>query len=146
MDWVNLGGVLVLMGNDSSNCDLKHLNHLSGNFGITFSGRNRNMVIGNDFATGSVLFPEKNEVFKTTRKAYLKEISILDVKSPATALITMGKDVIMAVAGYGKGTVFAVGDPWLYNEYVNGKNIPAEYENLQVGKELAKWLIGQAKK
>jgi unsaturated rhamnogalacturonyl hydrolase len=145
-EWVSQGGVLVLMGNDSSNCDLNHLNHLASNFGITFSSRNRNMVKGHDFETGSVLMPDKNYVFKTTKKAYLKEISVLEVKSPATALISMGKDVIMAVARYGRGTVFAVGDPWLYNEYTNGKNIPAEYENLQAGKELAKWLIEQTKK
>lgn len=140
-DWVYQGGVLLLMGNDSSNCDLAHLNHLSNSFGIIFLKRNRNMVVGSDLKTGSVLFHEKNEVFKTTRKAYLKEISVLEVKSPAFALVSMGNDVIMAISGYGKGTVFAVGDPWLYNEYVNGKNIPAEYENLQAGRELAKWLI-----
>jgi unsaturated rhamnogalacturonyl hydrolase len=145
-EWVNQGGVLLLMGNDSTNCDLNHLNQLSGNFGITFSHRNRNMVKGHDFETGSVLMPAKNYVFKTTKKAYLKEISILEVKPPASALITMEKDVIMAVSRYGRGTVFAVGDPWLYNEYTNGKNIPAEYENLQAGKELAKWLIAQTKK
>jgi unsaturated rhamnogalacturonyl hydrolase len=143
-EWVSHGGVLVLMGNDSSNCDLNHLNHLSNNFGITFSSRNRNMVKGHDFETGSVFMPDKNYVFKTTKKAYLKEISILEVKPPATALISMGKDVIMAVAKYGRGTVFAVGDPWLYNEYTNGKNIPAEYKNLQAGKELVKWLMAQA--
>jgi unsaturated rhamnogalacturonyl hydrolase len=144
-EWVHQGGVLVLMGNDSSNCDLVHLNHLANHFGITFSSRNRNMVKENDFKVGAVLFPENNKIFKKTRKAYLKEISILEVASPATALVSMDKDVIMAVSKYGRGTVFAVGDPWLYNEYVNGKNIPAEYENLQAGKELAKWLIEQTK-
>jgi unsaturated rhamnogalacturonyl hydrolase len=49
----------------------------------------------------------------------------------------------MAVAKYGKGTVFAVGDPWLYNEYTDGRKIPAEYQNAKAAYELAKWLLQQ---
>lgn len=144
-DWVHRGGVLVLMGNDSINCDLIHLNNLANNFGINFSNRSRNLVKENDFEIGAVLISE-NEVFKKTKKAYLKEISILDVKPPAKILISMGNDAIIAVSKYGKGTIFAVGDPWMYNEYVNGRNIPPEFENLLAGKELVKWLIDQTKK
>jgi unsaturated rhamnogalacturonyl hydrolase len=51
----------------------------------------------------------------------------------------------MALAKYGKGTVFVVGDPWLYNEYTDGRKIPAEFENYKAGKELVKWLIQQIK-
>ncbi len=35
----------------------------------------------------------------------------------------------MAVARVGHGTVFAVGDPWFYNEYTDGRNLPPLYEN-----------------
>jgi unsaturated rhamnogalacturonyl hydrolase len=133
------------MGNDSINCDLIHLNNLTNNFGINFSNRSRNIVKENDFEIGSVLITE-NEVFKKTKKAYLKEISILDVKPPAKILISMGNDAIIAISKYGKGTIFAVGDPWMYNEYVNGRNIPPEFENLLAGKELVKWLIDQTRK
>jgi hypothetical protein len=49
----------------------------------------------------------------------------------------------MAVAKYGKGTVFAVGDPWLYNEYVDGTRIPKEYENYNGAVELVNWLKRQ---
>ena len=48
----------------------------------------------------------------------------------------------MAVAKYGKGTVFAVGDPWLYNEYVNGR-LPTGFENDKAAADLTKWLIAQ---
>jgi hypothetical protein len=34
----------------------------------------------------------------------------------------------MATAKYSKGTVFAAADPWVYNEYTDGRNLPAEYE------------------
>jgi unsaturated rhamnogalacturonyl hydrolase len=49
----------------------------------------------------------------------------------------------MAVSKLGKGTVFAVGDPWLYNEYTDGRKLPAEYQNYQAAKDLAHWLIAQ---
>jgi len=47
---------------------------------------------------------------------------------------------------YGKGIVFAVGDPWMYNEYVDGRKLPMEYENYQAAVDLVKWLIKQAHK
>ena len=79
-------------------------------------------------------------------KMYLKEISTIDVTSPARALVVQDGDVIMATARYGKGTVFAVGDPWLYNEYLDGRKIPAEYQNFSAANELVKWLLAQAPK
>jgi unsaturated rhamnogalacturonyl hydrolase len=39
--------------------------------------------------------------------------------------------------------VFAVGDPWLYNEYTDGRKLPADYVNFKAAQELSKWLIGQ---
>lgn len=60
-------------------------------------------------------------------------------------MISVGKDVIMAVAGVGKGTVFAVGDPWLYNEYTDGRRLPPMYHNFRAGKDLAIWLLEQAR-
>ena len=49
----------------------------------------------------------------------------------------------MAVSKLGKGTVFAVGDPWLYNEYIDGRKIPAEYQNYTAAQEWVKWLLKQ---
>ena len=51
----------------------------------------------------------------------------------------------MAVAKYGKGTVFAVGDPWLYNEYMDDRKISAkEYQNYKAADDLVKWAISQS--
>jgi unsaturated rhamnogalacturonyl hydrolase len=50
-------------------------------------------------------------------------------------------DVIIATANVGKGRVFAIGDPWLYNEYVNAHKIPMSFENFNAAKDLAKWLL-----
>ncbi len=143
-NWVKQGGVLLLMANDTANCDLQHFNILSEKFGIRFLDKGRNMVKGNEFETGAVYNKNANPVFKQTKKMYLKEISVLDVKTPATSLITQEGDVIFATVKYGKGTVFAVGDPWLYNEYLDGRKIPAEYENFSAANELVQWLLKQA--
>jgi unsaturated rhamnogalacturonyl hydrolase len=51
--------------------------------------------------------------------------------------------VIFATAKLGKGTVFATADPWLYNEYTDGRKLPMEYQNLQAANDLVKWLIKQ---
>lgn len=143
-NWVKAGGVLLIMTNDTSNCDLQHFNILTGKFGIHFSNKSRNMVQGSEFETGAIYNRPANPVFRNTTKMYLKEISTIDVTSPARALVVQDGDVIMATARYGKGTVFAVGDPWLYNEYLDGRKIPAGYQNFSAAGELIQWLLKQA--
>jgi len=145
-NWVKQGGVLLLMTNDTANCDLQHFNILSDKFGIHFLDKSRNMVKNSEFETGAVYNKNSNPVFKQTKKMYLKEICVLDVKTPATSLITQDSDIIFATAKYGKGIVFAVGDPWLYNEYLDGRKIPAEYENFSAANELVQWLLSKASK
>jgi len=145
-EWVKAGGVLLLMANDSFNCDLSHTNLLSKTFGITFTDKSLNMVKNDNYAQGEVLPGANNPIFKTTNKMYLKEVSAIEVKAPAKAVVTKDGDVIIATAKYGKGTVFAVGDPWLYNEYLDGRKLPAEYENYKAAEDLVKWLLAQAVK
>ena len=80
---------------------------------------------------------------------FLKEVSALEVSSllvPAKANTVKDGDIIIATANYGKGKVLAVGDPWLYNEYVDGRKLPAEYENYKAAEDLVKWLLGAVKK
>ena len=62
------------------------------------------------------------------------------------AVVTDQGDVLMAVAKYGKGTVFAVVDPWVYNEYVDRQNrLPVEYDGFAAPIDLAGWAVRQAK-
>lgn len=145
-DWIKAGGVLLLMANDSNNCDLKHFNLLSKAFGITFTDKSINMVKNDTYPQGEVLPGANNPVFKTTQKMFLKELSTLAIKAPAKALVTKDTDVIIATAKFGKGTVLAVGDPWLYNEYVDGrKQLTPDFENYKAAEDLVKWLIQQTK-
>ncbi len=143
--WVKRGGVLVLMLNDVGNCEISKFNMLPAHFGITFNEDSRNRVKGHEFATGGIDIPPGTKIFHKTKRIYIKEISTLSVKKPAKALVKDKGDVIMATAKYGKGTVFAIGDPWLYNEYVDGKRLPVEYQNYEAAQELVTWLIKQVK-
>ncbi len=143
-DWVKAGGVLVLMGNDIGNAEFDHFNQLAGKFGIQFNKDSRNKVPGNEFAKGKILAPPRHPIFATAKELYLKEISTLAVTSPARPILQDQGDVIMAVAKLGRGTVFAVGDPWLYNEYVDGRKLPSEFDNFKAAQDLARWLIRQS--
>jgi unsaturated rhamnogalacturonyl hydrolase len=49
------------------------------------------------------------------------------------------------MSSYGKGTIIAVGDPWLYNEYVDGRKLPNVFENFEAAKNLAQWLLSKVK-
>jgi unsaturated rhamnogalacturonyl hydrolase len=52
---------------------------------------------------------------------------------------------MIAVAKVGKGTVFAVTDPWLYNEYVDRRNnLPLDFDGYAAAVDLAGWAMRQA--
>lgn len=144
--WVKSGGVLVLLGNDAGNADLKSLNILASRFGIRFNEDNFNLVEGNLFEQGAVAIPAGHSIFRTAKKLYIKELSTLDVSGPATTILTKDGKNIMAIARYGRGTVFALGDPWVYNEYVDGRKLPTGFDNYTGADDLVKWLISQIKK
>ena len=145
-DWVKSGGVLLLMENDSANAEFEHFNKLAEKFGIHFNGDSKNRVQGDQFEQGAINIPSGNLVFKTAKKVYIKELSTVTAKPPASISLKNGVDNVIAVAKYGEGSVFAVGDPWFYNEYVDGRKLPMEYENYKAATDLVKWLIGRCKK
>lgn len=143
-DWVKRGGVLVLMANDSANAELPHLNKLAERFGIHFNDDLYKHVIGTQFEMGAITVPVNDSLFKTAKKIYLKDISTLKLSSSAVSLLTDSDRVIIATAKYGVGTVIAVGDPWLYNEYTNGR-LPAamDFDNDKAADDLSKWLLSR---
>ncbi len=144
-DWVNAGGVLVLMGNDMNNAEFKNFNRLAGKFGLRFREDNVNQVFNNTYAQGALDIPAGNAIFKNTRRIFIKELATLEIQKGVKPIyIDDSNRVIMAVARHGKGTVFALGDPWVYNEYVDGRRLPVEYENYTAADDLVKWLIAQA--
>lgn len=145
-DWVKSGGVLVMLGNDFGNADFDHWNILAGKFGVSFNKDNKNLVKNDQYEMGRVNVPDGNLIFKTARELYLKEISTQKLSGNAKPLVNWNGDVVMSTVKYGKGTVFALGDPWLYNEYTDGRKMNGLFQNFQAAKELSGWLLSQAKK
>jgi lysophospholipase L1-like esterase len=139
--WVKNGGVLLLMGNDKGNSEFEHFNHLAARFGIQFNEDSRNKVTGNAYDMGKFdTFPD-HQLFKGVKQIYMKEISTLNVQAPATALFSDKGDVIIAFAKVGNGAVFAVGDPWIYNEYITHRKLPGAFENDKAADHLFRWLL-----
>ncbi len=139
--WVKAGGTLVMLANDSANVELTHFNQLAKRFGIEFTDKSVNMVKNNVYEQGKVMIPANHRIFKEVKKIFVKELSVLSVNEPAKASVSEGGNVIIAVANVGKGRVLALGDPWIYNEYLNGKRLPLEFENFKAAKNLAVWLL-----
>lgn len=144
--WVNAGGVLAIMENDTSFADLDHFNVVAEKFGIHFNSVLRMHVVGRDWAMGKFHLNGKGPIFHHAQDAYVKDVCTISVKPPAVPVYTHDGDIFMAVAKYGKGTVYAMVDPWFYNEYTNGLKLPVEYDNYGAGVELAKWLLEQVPK
>lgn len=144
--WVKAGGVLLLMANDSGNAEFTHFNQLATKFGIRFKEDRFNLVFNNQYEQGALTVPAKHPILRTARKVFIKELSTLELTKPAKPVFTDKGQVIMAVAPYGKGKVLAIGDPWVYNEYIDGKRLPAQYENPQAAADLAQWLLSQVPK
>jgi unsaturated rhamnogalacturonyl hydrolase len=140
-NWVKAGGVLILLANDSANCDLSHFNILANKFGIQFTDESINMVKGNAFEMGAAFTLNQNGVVEEGKKIYVKEVSAIQTSAPAKAIALADNKVVAAVSAYGKGKVIAIGDPWLYNEYVDGRKLPFGFQNFETMKQVANWAI-----
>ena len=145
-DWVKGGGVLVMLANDSNNVEFKHFNDLAEKFGIQFNENLRNDVKNDHYEEGELRMSTDHPIFKTAKKVYIKQLCTLNIEEPAKSVYSENGEVIMAVSKLGKGTVFAVGDPWFYNEYVDGRKLPAKYNNYGAVEDLVRWLIAQSTK
>ena len=146
VNWVKKGGILIMLHNDKGNCEFEHTNQLMENFGIHFNEDSRNHVTAGSYSDEASFKMKNNPIFKTAKKVYLKEICTLSLSKTAKPVLTDKTDTIIAVAKVGMGIVFAVGDPWFYNEYTDGRKLPAEYENFNAMHDLVKWIIDQSKK
>ena len=143
--WVKAGGVLVEMENDSDHAEQLGFDLLSDKFGIHYNAVDRNKEIGDDYSTTLVQIPAgTGGIFHEPVKALEKEVCTITVSAPAKAILTDKGDVLMAVAHVGKGLVYANVDPWVYNEYTDGRKTPLGEQNFMGGQELVKWLVTQA--
>jgi unsaturated rhamnogalacturonyl hydrolase len=120
--------VLVLLANNFGNCELSKISELGARFGIRFNA--------DTYGTVYDLTPLPSHVFFTgCDTLFIKDISTLTLTSPAQSVLTLGGKNLMATSAKGSGTVFALGDPWLYNEYINRR------DNFNAGSNVMKWLL-----
>ncbi len=143
VEWVRRGGVLAILENDGPDADIEHMDLLSDQFGIHFNNVDRNKVDGNNFSMGEIDVTGGGALFHSPHKIFVKEICTITLSKKAVSLLTDKGDVLMATTKFGRGTVFAFTDPWLYNEYTDGRKLPPDYDNFAAGQELVRWLLQQ---
>ena len=144
--WVKKGGVLAILANDAPNCEFTHLNQLMSEFGMTFNHVTLHPVTGTNFEMGACKNLPEHPLFKGVSKIYIKEVSDINLSGTAKSVLSENGKVLMAENKYGKGYVFAIGDPWIYNEYIDHDKLPESFENRKAAENLSDLLLGNVKK
>jgi hypothetical protein len=86
-------------------------------------------------------------LFTGVKKIYMKEVADIALSKEAKSVL---KDAetganFIAETNYGKGYVLLVGDPWLYNEYIDHALLPESFENLKAANNLVDLLLNKVK-
>lgn len=147
-EWVKKGGVLLLLTNDAHHAELDSFNLLSAKFGMQYGkqvlhpekserGKPRNFN-----SCASTVFPQ-HPLFKGISKIFIKEIAPIVCIAPAKSVLVENGQIIMAEAKYGKGYVLAIGDPWLYNEYIGHFSLPSDFQNTEAATNLVNLLLSK---
>lgn len=143
-EWVAAGGALVLMANDSVNANLTELTSLSREFGIGFNADCHHRIPGKQYDKGATTSFPSHPIFSGVHKIFMKEVCSLTLTPPARPVLKEDGVILMAEAKVGRGMVFAVGDPWLYNEYMDHRRLPEDFDNDAAAASLFSWLFRAA--
>lgn len=144
--WVKNGGVLVVLANDAPNCEFTNLNKLMAEFGMKFNHVTLHPVPGTDFEKGASRDLPSHPLFTGVSKIYIKEVSDINLSGTAKPVLTENGKVLIAENKFGKGYVFAIGDPWIYNEYIDHDRLPESFDNRKAAENLTDLLLGNVKK
>lgn len=144
--WVKKGGVLAILANDAPNCEFTNLNKFASKFGMTFNHVTLHPVTGTNWEMGASKNLPDHPLFKGVSKIYIKEVSDINLKGNATAILTENGKVLIAECSYGKGYVFAIGDPWIYNEYIDHDRLTSDFDNRRAAENLTDLLLSKVKK
>ncbi len=114
--WVQKGGTLLLLGNDPGNSEFARMNALARRFGVEFEERKHADEKGNAKLT---LSTAGGGWFTPGLKFYGVDLAPLRVTAKDVQILLSERDTaMMAAIKVGKGRVVALGDPWVYNEYL----------------------------
>ncbi|MBN2602373.1 MAG: rhamnogalacturonan acetylesterase [Candidatus Marinimicrobia bacterium] len=143
--WVRSGGVLVLLANDKGNAEFEHFNHLAQKFGIRFNEVSLNRVENKNYNMAKFDDLPDHPLFENLSKIYMKEVASLTLSGKARPILNSDGNIIIAMSEYGNGVVLAIGDPWFYNEYIDDRRLPADFENFQAAKNFVNWSLNHAR-
>lgn len=146
--WVKKGGVLVMFANDSTNVELQHFNKLTETFGIHLDCNKKSLVEKDNYEMAAFYIPALDTIFNNANKVYLKEVTSLTLSGTARPILKHHKEgyTVAACNNYGKGMVVVIGDPWFYNEYLNGLlGYKKGWQNELAADLFVKWLAKYAK-
>lgn len=108
--WVKRGGRLLMLGNDPGNAEFQHWNELASRFGLHFEERKHADSSGNS----KLRLPFDGEDF------YAVDVAPIKTKNRTAKNHLQERETpIIIEISVGKGAVLAIGDPWLYNEYLH---------------------------
>jgi unsaturated rhamnogalacturonyl hydrolase len=139
--WVKKGGMLLLMANDGPNCEFTHFNKLAEAYGFHFVPVTLNPVTGKEWEMGAETNLPDHPLFKGVKKIYMKEVAPIILSKLSKPVLKDGEHVFIAETTYGKGYVLAIGDPWIYNEYIGHSRLPESFENGKAAENLCSYLI-----
>jgi unsaturated rhamnogalacturonyl hydrolase len=143
--WVRAGGVLVVLENDALHADQTHFDLLTDRFGLHFNADLRHRVHDGNYSDAILDVPAgAGGIFHHPHRVLLSETCSLAVGGTARTVLAGSDGAVMAVAHVGRGVVFAAVDPWLYNQYTDGRDTPSNEDNFAAGQELTHWLVGEA--
>jgi len=94
---------------------------------------------------GRISVPANNYVIHS-RNIFLKDASPLDIAPPAMGFLMHDTEAVIAGATHGKGRIIAIGDPWLYNEYIDHRRLPGSFDNLGAANNLVDFLLKKTEK
>lgn len=143
-NWVREGGILVLLANDANHCALSGLNKLAGKFGMVFNHVMLHPVSNNQYEMGAYTSLPDHPVFKDVQKIYMKEVASIRLSEMCHPVLTDNGQAVIAECRFGEGFVFAIGDPWIYNEYIDHDRLPESFENRKAAENLTDYLLSIA--
>jgi hypothetical protein len=144
--WVKKGGVLAVLANDAPNCEFTNLNRLMSELGMIFNHVSLHPVPNRDWEKGASVDLPDHALFRDVSKIYLKEVSDINLSGTATPILKENGKVLIAENRLGKGYVFAIGDPWIYNEYIDHALLPESFDNKKAAENLTELLLGNVRK
>ena len=145
--WVNKGGVLLLLANDGPNCEFTHFNDLAKVFGFQFHPQTLNPVNNRQWEMAAETNLPDHPLFSGVKKIYMKEVAPISLSGNAKSVLTDNESnsIFIAESQFGKGYVLAIGDPWLYNEYIDHWLLPESFENLKAANNMVDLMLGKVK-